>query len=81
MAETLTQKDIAEHLGISVTTVSMALRNDIRISEPIREKVHGAAIELGFTPEQTAALQQVAFEELSANKVKLKPFHLAKPQG
>jgi len=49
MAETITQKDLAEHLGISVTTVSMAMRNDSRISEPIREKVHGAAIEMGYT--------------------------------
>ncbi|MEI6193632.1 MAG: PEP-CTERM sorting domain-containing protein [Verrucomicrobiota bacterium] len=38
-----------------------------------------AAGELGFTPEQTKALQQVAFEELSANGAKLKTFQPVNP--
>jgi DNA-binding LacI/PurR family transcriptional regulator len=49
LAANITQKDLAELLGISVSTVSMALRDDRRISEPIREKVHNAAVELGYT--------------------------------
>ncbi|MEI6078474.1 MAG: PEP-CTERM sorting domain-containing protein [Verrucomicrobiota bacterium] len=38
-----------------------------------------AAVELGFTPEQTKALQQVAYEELSANGSQLKTFQPIKP--
>lgn len=38
-----------------------------------------AAAELGFTPEQTKALQRVAYEELTANGVQLKTFKPVSP--
>ncbi len=47
---TATQKTIATDLGISVATVSRALRNDPRISTEMKERVHKAAAELGYKP-------------------------------
>lgn len=49
MTEPITQKDLANRLGISASTVSLALRNDTRISDEIRAKVHGLAADLGYT--------------------------------
>ncbi|MCB1129864.1 MAG: LacI family DNA-binding transcriptional regulator [Verrucomicrobiae bacterium] len=44
-------RDIARHLGVSHATVSLALRNNPRISEAVREKVRMAADELGYQPD------------------------------
>jgi DNA-binding LacI/PurR family transcriptional regulator len=44
-----TQQDIADRLGVSVTTVSLALRNDPQVSAEMRIQVHAAAKELGYT--------------------------------
>lgn len=41
--------DIAEHLGLSVTTVSYSLNNDQRIPPATRQRVIDAARELGYT--------------------------------
>lgn len=43
--------DIARHLGLDQSTVSLALRNHARISEATREKVRRAAAELGYHPD------------------------------
>jgi len=45
-----TQHTIAEALGISIATVSRALRNDSRISTGTKERVQKAAAELGYRP-------------------------------
>jgi len=42
--------DIAESLGIAISTVSMALAGDPRIAEATRALVQGKAAELGFRP-------------------------------
>ena len=44
----VTLKDIAEACGVTATTVSMALRNNPRISDATREKVREAADRLGY---------------------------------
>ena len=44
----ITLKTIAEHCDCSVNTVSLALRNDSRISEATLRKVQQAADELGY---------------------------------
>jgi LacI family transcriptional regulator len=43
--------DIARHLGVDQSTVSLALRNHARISEAMRQKVRQAAEELGYKPD------------------------------
>ena len=47
----ITQKDIARHLEVSIGTVSLALRNDARISERVRGEVKAAAREMGYSPD------------------------------
>lgn len=50
----VTIKDIAEHLLISVSTVSRALSNDKNIRKETKEKVLEAAEELGYKPNPVA---------------------------
>ena len=60
-----TQRDIADRLGVSVTTVSLALRNDAQISEATRAQVQELAEGMGYVyrPRKRATPQttQVAF--------------------
>lgn len=46
----LTMKDIARELGVSVATVSRALKNSPRISEKRREEIKQYARSVGFSP-------------------------------
>lgn len=46
----LTMKDIARQLGVSVATVSRALKDSPRISESRREEIKRYARETGFSP-------------------------------
>lgn len=46
----VTIQDIANHLGIAVSTVSKGLNNASDISDSTRQMVLDAAIELGYTP-------------------------------
>ena len=48
MSRTLTLQDLAEHLGLSRTTVSEALRGRARVNAGTRERVCRAAEELGY---------------------------------
>jgi LacI family transcriptional regulator len=52
----VTQADVARHAGVSRTTVSFVLsgREGIRISVEARERILGAAQELGYRPNLTA---------------------------
>jgi len=43
------QKDIAEQLGVSIMTVSRALRNHPDLSEATRDRIISKAVELGYT--------------------------------
>lgn len=47
----VTLTDIAQKTGFSVMTVSYALRNNPKISEPTRKKVRAAADNLGYVPD------------------------------
>lgn len=47
----VTVREIAHRLGVSHTTVSRALKEDPRISEPVRKKVHATARKLGYRPD------------------------------
>src|SRR5574344_2176801 len=48
----VTVKDIANHLGIAVSTVSKGLNNATDISDEMKQKVLDTAIELGNTPKE-----------------------------
>ena len=51
--------DIAQRAAVSHTTVSRALRNHPRISEPVRLRIHALAHEMGYVPNAIAqSLQQ-----------------------
>ncbi len=45
------QADVARAAGVTATTVSLALRNDPRITVPTRERVQAAAAALGYKPD------------------------------
>ncbi|WP_039850187.1 Mal regulon transcriptional regulator MalI [Grimontia indica] len=51
----VTITDVAEHAGVSVTTVSMVLGNKGRISPDTAEKVNKAVTELGYVRNRAAA--------------------------
>ena len=51
-----TIKDIADHLGIAVSTVSKGLNNASDISDETRQMVLDTAIELGYTPKRKKTL-------------------------
>lgn len=52
-------RDIGRKLGVSHVTVSLALRNNSRISKEVREKVQKTAFEMGYQPDpMLAALAQ-----------------------
>jgi LacI family transcriptional regulator len=50
-ASRVTVRQIAQQLEVSHTTVSRALQNDPRISEPVRKKIQAAAEALGYRPD------------------------------
>ncbi|MFI3304309.1 MAG: LacI family DNA-binding transcriptional regulator [Rikenellaceae bacterium] len=54
MKRRITIKDIAEHLTISVSTVSRAMTDDKNIRQETKDKVLAAAAELGYRPNPVA---------------------------
>ncbi|HOS42311.1 MAG TPA: LacI family DNA-binding transcriptional regulator, partial [Armatimonadota bacterium] len=48
MGGSVTQRDVAEHCGVTVGTVSLALREDPRISRATTQRIQAAAKELGY---------------------------------
>lgn len=51
----VSQVEIAKRLGVSHMTVSMALRDHPRISEPVRRRVQELAAKLGYRPDPMLA--------------------------
>lgn len=49
-------RSLALDLGLSVTTVSYALRNDPRVKQATRELIHRRAREMGYTPDTALAI-------------------------
>lgn len=54
----VTIKDIANRLGISVSTVSKGLNGASDISEALRQSVLDTAVEMGYTPKQMRGKKQ-----------------------
>ncbi|RKP48930.1 LacI family transcriptional regulator [Cohnella endophytica] len=50
----VTIKDIAAELGISATTVSRSLKDDVRITKEVRERVKKLARKMGYRPNMMA---------------------------
>jgi len=53
--KSVTTRDIAARAGVSIATVSLALRNHPRISAKTREQVKRVATELGYCPDPQVA--------------------------
>ena len=49
-----TMADVARHAGVSTMTVSRALKNEVQVSSPTREKILRAVSELGYVLDQAA---------------------------
>jgi LacI family transcriptional regulator len=50
----ITIRDVAQKLGLSAMTVSLALRDSARISVPTKERIRAAMKELNYEPNQVA---------------------------
>ncbi len=55
-----TCKTIALQAGVSVATVSLALRDDPRISDHVRERIKKLAVEMGYRPNPLLSAYQAA---------------------
>lgn len=44
-------RDVAKAVGVSVSAVSLAIKNSPRISEPVRQKIQQAVLEMGYEPD------------------------------
>lgn len=47
----VTLRDIAERVGVTPVSVSLAMRNSFRVSEPLRRKIQNIANEMGYRPD------------------------------
>jgi len=54
------QRDIAKRAGVSAAAVSFALRNDTRISAPVRQEIQRIAKEMGYRPNPYLAAYQTS---------------------
>lgn len=52
----VTQQMIADAAGVHLSTVSLALRNDVRLPEPTRKRIHEVAQKLGYSPNPLVSL-------------------------
>lgn len=59
-----TAKDVAERLGLAVSTVGRALSDDPRISDETKTRVAAVAAELGYTPSRAARMMRGASSEV-----------------
>ncbi|MBA2945684.1 LacI family DNA-binding transcriptional regulator [Streptomyces himalayensis] len=62
----ITTRDIAERLGISVSTVGRALADDSRISEETKFRVRQAASEMGYVANRAARMMRGASSNVVA---------------
>jgi DNA-binding LacI/PurR family transcriptional regulator len=69
--KSITQRTLAEHLGINVSSVSRALKGDQRISPLLRKRVERAAEELKYRPDPAVSALANRRWEKDRRKVKL----------
>lgn len=50
----ITLEDLARHLGLDKSSISLALRGSRHVSDATRQRVHEAAVHLGYTPNLAA---------------------------
>lgn len=63
MSKRLSMRELARRAGVSVTTVSMALRDHPRIGAATRERIRALADELGYRPDPALAALNAYREE------------------
>jgi DNA-binding LacI/PurR family transcriptional regulator len=63
-------RDVARALGVSLMTVSLALRNSPRVSVKTREKVHKVAEQLGYRPDPEVARLMSRLRQVGGRKSK-----------
>jgi LacI family transcriptional regulator len=63
----ITQSDVAKALGLTQATISMALRDDPRITPARRSQIQAAAFEMGYRPNPTA-VNLAHFKRTSSSK-------------
>ncbi|HEX2950121.1 MAG TPA: LacI family DNA-binding transcriptional regulator, partial [Armatimonadota bacterium] len=56
----VTMKDIAERCGVTHVTVSLALRDNPRISKATAKKIHAVAKEMGYDPSFQVSARRLA---------------------
>ena len=67
MAQRVTLRDVAHHVGVSVTTVSNVVRGWPYVASETRQRVQEAIVELGYSPHpiaqslRTGQMQQIGF--------------------
>lgn len=64
-----TYRDIAKSADVSVATVSMAMRNDPRISAPVRERIQVMARTMGYRANPLLAVYQSAVRSRKLHEV------------
>ncbi len=52
----ITQKRVAEEVGVHVSTVSLAMRNDVRLPAATKQRIQEAARRLGYQPNPLVSL-------------------------
>lgn len=73
----VTIKDLARAAGVSTTTVSLALRDDARISQATRARVQAVAAQLGYSRDPALAALVALRDESS--RCTCSPTH--RPEG
>jgi DNA-binding LacI/PurR family transcriptional regulator len=66
-------RDIAAKAGVSVSTVSLALKNNPRISPAVRERIHKLAEDIGYRPDPrvTELMEHLRVKRAHRNPTKL----------
>ncbi len=75
-------KDIAEHVGVSIRTVSRALKDNGYVKDEVRDRVLEAAHELGYRPNRVArSLRTQQSFEVTVIMSSIDELHVAKIAG
>lgn len=69
MNKRINQEEIARRLGLSQSTVSIALKGDIRVAQKTRDAVAQMAEEMGYVPDPLLSALSVYRKEVKSEKI------------